>query len=67
MDFLKKMLLPMVKSVVLSQVGDLAILAPMLSKVLVDKGNIPQAQADALAQDLVAVVETEITTLVNKI
>jgi hypothetical protein len=64
---IKGVLLGFVKPLVLAHVSDLGLLAPMLSKVLVEKGNIPQVQADALAGDLVAVVETEVTTLINKI
>lgn len=64
---IKALLLPLVKSLVLAHVADLGLLAPMLSKVLVEKGHLPQDQADALAGDLVTVVETEVTTLINKI
>lgn len=64
---IKEMLLKFVKPLVLAHVQDLGMLAPMLSKVLVDKTHMSQAQADALAVDLVGVVESELTVLLNKI
>lgn len=67
MDKLKAMLLNFVKPLVLAHVQDLGLLAPILSKVIVDKTHAPQDQADALAADLVKVVEGELVVLINKI
>lgn len=67
MNKLKAMLLGFVKPLVLAHVQDLGLLAPMLSKVIVDKAHLPQDQADNLAKDLVMVVETELVVLINKI
>ncbi len=67
MDKLKAMLLNFVKPLVLAHVNDLGLLAPLLSKVIVDKAHLPQDQADALSKDLVAVVESELVVLINKI
>lgn len=67
MDKIKGFLLSFLKPLVLAHLADLGMLAPMLSKVLVEKGNLPQTQADALSTDLVTVVETELAMLINKI
>jgi len=67
MNKIKAMLLGFLKPLVLAHVSDLSMLAPMLSKVLVDKASIPQDKADALAKDLVDVVEGEFVVLINKI
>ncbi len=67
MDKLKSLLLKFVKPLVLAHVKDMDMLAPMLAKVIVDKTHAPQDQADALAKDLVAVVEGELVVLVNKL
>ncbi len=67
MDKLKGMLLNFVKPLVLAHISDLGMLSPLLAKVVVDKLHIPQDQANALAADLVAVVEGELVVLINKI
>lgn len=67
MNKIKSLLLTFVKPLVLAHVADLALLVPMLSKVIVDKTHAPKDQADALASDLVAVVEGELVVLINKI
>ncbi len=67
MDKIKSLLLQFVKPLVLAHIADLAMLSPMLSKVLVDKSHMSQDQADMLAKDLVMVVETELTVLINKL
>lgn len=67
MDKLKAMLLGFVKPLVLAHVSDLGMLAPLLSKVIVDKSHLDQTMADALSKDLVSVIETELTVLINKI
>lgn len=67
MNKIKAMLLGFVKPLVLAHVNDLSMLAPLLAGVLVNKGKLPQDQATVLAMDLVAVVETELTLLINKI
>ncbi len=67
MSKLKAMLLQFVKPLVLAHISDLALLSPMLSKVLVEKSHMSQEQADLLAKDLVAVVEGELVVLINKI
>lgn len=67
MNKVKALLLQFVKPLVLAHVGDLGMLAPLLAKVIVDKTHAPQDQADALAKDLVSVVEGELVVLINKI
>ncbi len=67
MNKLKSLLLTFVKPLVLAHINDLGMLAPLLAKVIVDKTHAPQDQADALALDLVKVVEGELTALINKI
>lgn len=67
MNKLKSMLLTFVKPLVLAHVNDLGMLAPLLAKVIVDKTHAPQDQADALAKDLVQVVENELVVLINKL
>ncbi len=67
MSKVKALLLQFVKPLVLAHVQDLGMLAPMLAKVIVDKTHAPQDQADALAKDLVMVVEGELVVLINKI
>jgi hypothetical protein len=67
MNKMKSLLLSFVKPLVLAHLSDLGILAPMLSKVIVDKTHAPQEQADSLAKALVAVVENELALLVNKL
>lgn len=67
MNKIKSLLLTFVKPLVLAHIADLGMLAPMLSKVIVDKTHAPQDQADALAKDLVMVVENELVVLINKI
>jgi hypothetical protein len=67
MNKLKGLLLNFVKPLVLAHVSELSLLAPLLSKVLVEKSHMSQEQADALAKDLVLVVEGELVVLINKI
>lgn len=67
MDKIKKLLLQFVKPLVLAHVDDLGQLAPMLAKVLVDKTHMSQDQANALAADLISVVETEVKVLIAKL
>ncbi len=67
MNKIKAMLLSFVKPLVLAHIQDLAMLSPMLSKVMVEKSHMTQEQADALSKDLIAVIETELTVLINKI
>lgn len=67
MNKLKLWLLAFVKPLVLAHVQDLGMLAPQLSRVLQNKAFLPQAQSDALAVDLIAVVETELVILINKL
>lgn len=67
MEKLKSLLLQFVKPLVLAHIQDLSMLAPMFAGVLVNKAKLSQDQATMLANDLVAVVETELTNLVNKL
>ncbi len=67
MNKLKSLLLSFVKPLVLAHLADLEKLAPALAKVIVDKTHAPQDQADALALDLVKVVEGELVVLINKL
>jgi hypothetical protein len=67
MGKLKSMLLGFVKPLVLAHISDLSMLSPLLAGVIVNKAKLPQDQANALAADLVTVVETELTALINKI
>lgn len=67
MDKIKGLLLGFVKPLVLAHIADLGQLAPLLSGVIVKKTNLPQDQANALAADLVNVVEAELVVLINKI
>ncbi len=67
MNKIKSLLLTFVKPLVLAHINDLGMLAPMLAKVIVDKTHAPQDQADALALDLVKVVEGELVVLINKL
>jgi hypothetical protein len=67
MNKLKGLLLTFVKPLVLSHVSDLDMLAPLLSKKMLEKGHMTQEQADALSKDLVDVVQAELVVLINKI
>ena len=67
MDKIKGLLLKFVKPLVLAHIADLGMLSPMVAKTLMDKSHMSQEQADALAKDLVGVIETELTILVNKL
>ena len=67
MDKLKALLLNFVKPLILAHVSDLSMLAPLLAGVLVNKAKLDPTQSQALALDLVAVIETELVTLINKI
>lgn len=67
MDKIKGMLLGLVKPLILAHVQDLSMLTPLLAGVLVNKAKLDPTQANALAGDLVAVIETEMTALINKI
>jgi hypothetical protein len=67
MNAIKGLLLKFVKPLVLAHIADLGMLAPMLAKVLMDKSHMSQEQATALSMDLVNVIETELTVLINKL
>ncbi len=67
MDKLKSMLLGFVKPLVLAHIADLSMLSPLLAKVLMDKTHMSQDQSNALAMELVGVIETELTVLINKL
>ena len=67
MNKLKSLVLGFVKPLVLAHVADLAILAPKLSEILVVKTNLTKEQSDALAVDLVTILQHEVTILVNKL
>lgn len=67
MDKIKALLLKFVKPLVLAHIQDLGMLAPMLSKVIVDKTHASPDAANALAADLVSVVENELAVLINKL
>lgn len=67
MNKIKSMLLGFVKPLILAHVSDLSMLSPVLAAVLVNKAKMDPTQSNALAADLVAVVETELTNLINKI
>lgn len=67
LEKLKGMLVSFVKPLLLAHLKDLTMLAPMLAKVLVDKSHMSQEQANALALNLVDVIETELAVLINKI
>lgn len=67
MNKLKSLLLAFVKPLVLAHVGDLSLLAPLLSKKMLEKGHMTQEQADALSKDLVDVIQAELVVLIGKI
>ncbi len=67
MNKIKAMLLGFVKPLVLAHIQDLSMLAPLLAGVLVNKAKLDPTQSNALALDLVAVIETELAALINKI
>lgn len=67
MDKLKSMLLGFVKPLVLAHLSDLSMLTPLLASVLVDKAKLDPTQSTALAGDLIAVIETELANLINKL
>ena len=67
MNKIKALLLQFVKPLVLAHIKDLDMLNGPLAKVIVDKTHAPQDQADALAKDLVDVIQTELEVLINKI
>lgn len=67
MNKLKGLLLQFVKPLVLAHVKDMDMLVPLLSKVIVDKTHAAPDQAEALAKDLVSVVEGELVVLISKI
>lgn len=67
LDKLKKMLVTFVKPLMLAHLKDMTMLQPMLSKVLMDKSHMDQVTADALALDLIVVIEKELEALINKI
>ncbi len=67
MNKLKSMLLPLVKPLVLKHLEQLDMLEPVLSKVIVDRTHVEKDKADALAKDLVDVLQVELAVLVNKL
>ena len=67
MNKLKSMLLGFVKPLVLAHVTDLVILAPKLSEMLVVKTNLTKEQSDALAMDVITILQHEVTLLINKL
>ena len=67
MDKLNSMLLGFVKPLILAHVSDLSMLTPLLAATLVNKAKLDPTQSTALAGDLVAVVETELVALINKL
>ncbi len=67
MNKVKSMLLSFVKPLVLKNLEKLDMLEPVLSKVIVDKTHVTQDQANALAKDLVDVLQVELAILINKI
>ncbi len=67
MQKLKELLLTFVKPLVLAHLKDLTLLAPVLSKTLQEKSHMSPLQADALASDLIVVLEHELEVLINKI
>lgn len=64
---MKAWLLGFLKPLILAHVQDLSFISPLFAGVLVNKAKLDPTQANALAGDLVAVVETEIASLINKI
>ena len=64
---IKGMLITFVKPLLLAHLTDLTMLAPALSKVMMDKSHMDKMQADALAMDLIVVIEKELEVLINKI
>lgn len=68
MGKIKSLLIGFVKGEILSNLGMLDTLAtPELVKVLTDKAKLPTDQATALAGDVIAVLKTAITNLLNKL
>ena len=67
MNKIKEMLLKFVKPLVLAHLADLGMLMPHLAKVLVEKSHMSQEQADALAKDLLSVIETELRIMIEKL
>ena len=67
MNKIKSILLGFVKPLILAHISDLSMLTPLLAGVLVNKAKLDPTQSTALAGDLVAVIETELVTLINKI
>lgn len=67
MNKLKELLLQFVKPLVLAHLADLDHLEPVLSAKIVEKSHLEKPQADALAKDLVDLLQIELAVLVNKI
>lgn len=67
MNKIKAMLLSFVKPLILSHIADLSMLSPILAKVLMDKTHMSQDQANTLSMDLIGVIESEISVLINKL
>lgn len=67
MNKIKSLFLGFLKPLVLAHVSDLSALAPVLAGVITSKTNLSPADAQALSIELVNVIETEVTALINKI
>lgn len=67
MGTIKSWILGFVKSEILSNLGAIGgLVTPQLVSLLTTKAKLPADQAAALAADVVSVLSTEITNLVNK-
>lgn len=64
---LKSLFLKFVKPLLLDHLKDLHLLDPKLSQLIQDKTHASKVEADALAGDLVTLVEKELAVLINKI
>lgn len=67
MKKIKELLLKFLKPMALEHLDKLDLLAPMLSKKMVEKSHMTQEQANELAMDLIVVLKGELKVLIEKI
>lgn len=67
MNWLKGLVLPLVKNLIKSNVSKLDVLEPKFAAVLVAKAAIPAENADAVAKALVDLAQAEVVLWIDKI
>lgn len=66
-DKIKGLLLQFVKPLILKNLEKLDMLEPVISAKIVEKSHVEKPTADALAKDLVDVLQVELKVLIEKI